>query len=359
MMSTLEWAAEVERLQRRISEVESERDAMAAENAELRFFQQMATAISALRDIDDIVQMLLRYVCEILVFERAVFFHVDADGGIRRHLERLPNGEIVPAEGGQGYRAGSLVEYLVDGRSPLAVGSAADADRPLEDTQGAYCMVPLATRGQVQALLYADSEFSTSITERQTSLMTFFAGQAAIAIENARLYQETQDLALTDPLTGLSNRRALGDQLEHEMHSARRNRTQIAYAIIDVDDFKRINDTHGHQVGDKALKVFADCLRLNSRKGDIVARFAGDEFVVVMCNTNPDAARLGVERIQQQLRKSDLRCSIGVGMFPADAEDTSSLLSAADRALYVAKARGKDQYSFASDREDVGNHRVE
>jgi diguanylate cyclase (GGDEF)-like protein len=172
-------------------------------------------------------------------------------------------------------------------------------------------------------------------------------------VENARLYDETrrlleqtQRLALTDSLTGIPNRRALGEMLERELHTSERYDSPFAFAILDLDDLKKINDSGGHSLGDLALKRFASVLKRAARKGDIVARYAGDEFVVVMTQADRAAAVRGVDRILAALRRNGLQSSIGVAMFPADGTDGQTLFFAADEALYHAKQSGKNAYRF-------------
>jgi diguanylate cyclase (GGDEF)-like protein len=125
---------------------------------------------------------------------------------------------------------------------------------------------------------------------------------------------------------------------------ARRN---LTYAMIDVDDFKTINDTFGHGHGDSVLQSVAATLSRGARAGDLIGRYAGDEFVVLLAHEEPKQSTSLVARISSDLRAAGLQCSIGAARFPQDADDAGALLLAADRALYAAKAAGKNGYSFA------------
>ena len=214
-------------------------------------------------------------------------------------------------------------------------------------------MLPLISRNTVRGLLYVDEPPTQDVNDSQLRMLLDFAAQAAIAVENARLYnetkrllEETQRLALTDHLTGLANRRALNDLLEHELFNAERYQTTLAFVILDLDDLKRINDSSGHAAGDWALKNFADVLRNSARKGDVVARYAGDEFVIVMSQVDREQAEQGVERVSVALRREGVKCSIGVSLFPYDGADGPALFFAADEALYEAKQQGKNRYVF-------------
>ena len=134
--------------------------------------------------------------------------------------------------------------------------------------------------------------------------------------------------------------------LERELHTSERYDTPFAFVILDLDDLKKINDSGGHGLGDLALRRFAQVIKKNARKGDIIARYAGDEFVIVMTQSDREQAERGVERITAALRRNGLASSIGIAMFPTDGTDGQSLFFAADAALYEAKQAGKNQWRF-------------
>ena len=344
---------ELERLRSRVAILEAERDEYAQQNAELFVLQQVFSTINSTLEINDILSMVLRGVVEALRFKRVILFDFSESGGIVRRLECDLNGSVLHAVDPREYRPNSTLQDIATGQLQLAYGSAEDPDRPLDDTRAYYCMAPLVARDVVRGMLYADDPPADEITENQLRLLLDFASQAAIAVENARLYdqtrrhlEETQRLANTDSLTGISNRRALNEMLERELHTAERYNAPFAFMLLDLDDLKKINDTSGHSVGDLALKRFASVLKKNARKGDIVARYAGDEFVLVMSQSTREQAERGVERILAALRRSGLTSSIGVAMFPDNGTDEQSLFFAADEALYLAKQRGKNQYRF-------------
>ncbi len=345
--------AEVERLQSRVAELEAERDEYAQQNAELFVLQQVFSTINSTLDINDILSMVLRGVCEALKFNRVILFDVDDGGTVVRRLEGDATGVVTHADEAFDYLSDSTLQDVASGVLQVAFGHETDSDRPLEDTRGAYCIAPLVARDVVRGMLYVDDPPSAQITENQLRVLLDFAAQAAIAVENARLYEETrrlleetQRLALTDSLTGIPNRRALAEMLDRELHSSERYDSPFAFVILDLDDLKKINDSGGHSLGDLALKRFANVLKKTARKGDIVARYAGDEFVVVMTKTDREAAERGVERIISALRRNGLQSSIGVAMFPSDGTDGQTLFFCADEALYRAKQSGKNTFEF-------------
>jgi diguanylate cyclase (GGDEF)-like protein len=164
---------------------------------------------------------------------------------------------------------------------------------------------------------------------------------------NSVLFERTHQLATRDPLTGLLNRRAFGERMVDVLASNAKRGHTVTYAIIDVDDFKAINDTYGHGHGDSVLQHVATTLCRAARTGDLIGRYAGDEFVVLLAHADAALGRALVARISADLRTAGLRCSIGAARFPHDGDRTTVLFAAADRALYVTKAAGKNGYSFA------------
>jgi diguanylate cyclase (GGDEF)-like protein len=346
---------ELERLRGRIAILEAERDEYAQQNAELFVLQQVFSTINSTLEINDILSMVLRGVVEALKFKRVVLFDVGEDDTIIRRLECDENGTVNHAVDPEDFRPDSALADVSQGKLQLAYGTQDDPDSPLEDSRGAFCVAPLVARDVVRGMLYADDPPGSEITENQLRVLLDFASQAAIAVENARLYEETrrlleetQRLANTDSLTGIPNRRAMSELLERELHTSERYDTPFAFVILDLDDLKKINDSGGHSLGDLALKRFAQVLKKNARKGDIIARYAGDEFVLIMAQSDRNQTGRGVERIMSALRRNGLASSIGVAMFPNDGIDGQTLFFAADEALYAAKQAGKNQYRFYS-----------
>lgn len=351
--SVAELQAEIERLRSCIRVVEIERDEYAQQNSELFVLQQVFSTINSTLEINDILSMVLRGVVEALRFKRVIMFDVLEDNSIVRRLECDHLGQVQYAADPRLFREHSTIVDIATGTSQLAFGTDTDEDRPLDDTRTAYVLAPLLARDVVRGMLYSDDPPGATISENQLRVMLDFASQAAIAVENARLYdqtrkllEETQRLALTDALTGIPNRRAMNEMLERELHKSERFDSPFAFCILDLDDLKKINDSGGHSLGDLALKRFAQVLKKNARKGDIVARYAGDEFVIIMAQSDREHAERGVERILSALRRNGLASSIGVSMFPLDGTDGQTLFFAADEALYGAKQAGKNQCRF-------------
>jgi len=202
---------------------------------------------------------------------------------------------------------------------------------------------PLLFRERVLGVLVV-SGCSHPFDHDQIAMLASLADSAAVAIENARLFEEVRGLALTDPLTGLANRRALEHSLVREFAGAHRGRSLVA-VMFDIDGFKRYNDTRGHLAGDEALRALGAVLLHETRAMNLAARYGGDEFVVLLSETDLRGAELFAERMRWRFRNAlaesggGLDLTYGCAEFEAAMATPAELIAAADRALYRAKAR--------------------
>ena len=184
------------------------------------------------------------------------------------------------------------------------------------------------------------------LSERPLSAIRLLAAEAAIAIERERLLAELEAAARTDPLTGLANRRVWDDELPRELARAGRYRQPVTIALLDLDRFKDFNDEHGHQAGDTLLRNAAAAWSEQTRDVDLLARFGGDEFAVLLPNCGPDSALQALERVRAATPGRQT-CSAGVAQWNG-VEDADALLARADRALYEAKREGRDRTTPAT-----------
>ena len=212
--------------------------------------------------------------------------------------------------------------------------------------------VPLLIQDEVIGLLTLDSKEAGHFNQEQARLAAAFANQVAIALENARLFDEVQRLAITDPLTGLYNRRHYYALTLKEFERNKRYNVPFSILMLDIDHFKKVNDTYGHLVGDLVLKELADMICNNLRGIDIPCRYGGEEFVVTLPETNLKSALQLAERLRKLVKNTQIETengpvsmtiSIGVAEFGGGCQDIETLLGCADTALYQAKALGRNK----------------
>lgn len=218
-----------------------------------------------------------------------------------------------------------------------------------------FVTVPLKAKDRVLGAILVDNVFNKKpITKNDVRMLTMFANHAGLAIENSRLYEETVYLSNIDWLTKLWNYGRFQQVLSLEIEKAKIHSVTLSLVMIDVDNFKNFNDTHGHLKGDEALRNIANILQSKSRRWDTVARYGGEEFTIIMPNTSKDNARLFAERLRNEIEKfyaednaispdKRLTISAGIAAYPEDAVTKDSLISMADTALYQAKHSGKNR----------------
>lgn len=213
--------------------------------------------------------------------------------------------------------------------------------------------VPLAIKGETIGVLNVNNKRNEEVfTQRDLDLMTLLASHAAIAIENARLYEELEQLAVTDGLTQLYVRRHFMEELAKELRRARRYHRPLTVVMMDIDHFKRINDTYGHPVGDEVLRELGRRLRQSARQDDVLGRYGGEEFIAALVETNKERGLQAAERLRRSVEEQPfstragalaVTISLGLASFPEDAEEMEDLIQKADQALYRAKEEGRNR----------------
>ncbi|MFA5156236.1 MAG: diguanylate cyclase [Candidatus Omnitrophota bacterium] len=215
-------------------------------------------------------------------------------------------------------------------------------------------VVPLKAKDKVNGLILADNFITKKpIGKDDLRLLIMLANQAGLAIENSQLYEKTVIRAHSDSLTDLWNHGYFQYLLQEELEKAKINKLPLSLVALDIDDFKVYNDLLGHQAGDSILKELAALLKGHSRKMDFVSRYGGEEFTVILPQTDKQEAFQIAERLRMDIEKhhfaheeilphKKLTVSIGIASLPEDGSSPSEIVAACDKALYEAKGKGKN-----------------
>jgi len=198
--------------------------------------------------------------------------------------------------------------------------------------------------------------WSTFLTDIDLPVMSNFALQIANALKRAQLFEEIQHLALTDPLTGVQNRRSLFDLGRIELARSQRMDRPFCCLMLDLDHFKKINDTYGHPIGDLVVREFAQCCKRSVREVDLIGRYGGEEIVIFLPETDADTAmqvaervRKAVERVPIKISDQELHITVSIGVSRADEHtlELETLIARADQAMYVAKHKGRNRVAMS------------
>jgi diguanylate cyclase (GGDEF)-like protein len=231
--------------------------------------------------------------------------------------------------------------------------------RHVEPGLGPYACIPIVGRGQILGMLHLCGEAfrSNRSSEPLRQSIERLADQLSLSLSNIELRERLENMALRDGLTGLYNRRFIDEMLEHELAKLRRNRKSAGLMLVDVDHFKRFNDTHGHQAGDEALRKVGAALLSAVRASDVVCRYGGEEFLVFLPECELPEATAKAEALRAAVQAIALRvggeaippisASFGLAMFPETGGNRTELIQLADRALYRAKDAGRNRVMVA------------
>lgn len=244
-----------------------------------------------------------------------------------------------------------LIKALFEKRVPFVItpqeSTPQDVKLPLPDEIKSIIVAPLIVEGKIMGALTMEN-FSADVYNR----FSILADQLALEIKKVRLYETVQQLAIMDGLTKVYVRRYFLERYYEEIKRSKRHRFKLSFIMVDIDHFKRYNDTYGHLLGDVALQEVAEILKNSIRRVDLVCRYGGEEFAMLLPETDKAGAQLVAERIRWAAEShsfsaygqlSNVTVSLGVATFPEDATSPDELIDRADEALYRAKQTGRNR----------------
>ena len=272
----------------------------------------------------------------------AVRYSVDTEMEVRLNRERLNPEEAFNA-------------WVVSQTKTLFIGDATNDFRfqnfPTENKVRSLVTAPLMAGNEILGFIRMESCFPLAFRQDDARLLSNFCDLATVALEHVALYRQTIELAITDGLTGLYVQRYYKERARDEVFRALEHKLPLCLMMIDVDNFKSYNDSYGHLVGDRVLKIVAQVLKETVRTVDLVARYGGEEFSVLLLKTPWEGAQSVAERIRKKVEEQEIvasqksthvTVSIGVAELSPTFKDVEAFIDSADQALYQAKAEGKN-----------------
>ncbi len=323
---------------------------------ELRRIVEMGSALSQSLDTRRIADIIARHVAGAVGADACAISYWDRPGDrlfTWGYWPEQPIADEVETVALAGYPATRLVldscaAMELDADDPAA--DPAEAELLRRDGHRGLVMIPLVAKGEAIGLIELFARHPFGLDGRRLELARAMANEAAMALANGRLYETARGLADRDPLTGFFNHRYLQERLAEEILRAQRSREPLSILMIDLDDFKLVNDTLGHLFGDEVLAWVGERIRGALRGSDVAARYGGDEFAIILPSTAAGGARLVGDRILAALDQAPFKApgrgpvpvgaSIGIAAFPADGQTARELLATADARLYRVKRTG-------------------
>jgi diguanylate cyclase (GGDEF)-like protein len=323
---------------------------------DLRHVADLSSALSQSLDPRQVAELAARHIGEALGADECAISHLDRAGDRLFTWGYWPTRPIDESEPEYPLASYPETRRAVETQALVTVDAEDPAADPAEvallrrDGMRTLVMLPLVVKGESIGLVELSGRDVLRVDSRHADLARAMANEAAMALANAQLYETARALADRDPLTGFYNHRFLHERLGEEILRARRAGSPLALLMVDLDDFKMVNDTLGHLFGDEVLRWTAEQMRSQLRGSDVPARYGGDEFAVILPDTAATGAREVGERLVAALRERPFRtegrgpvpisASIGVATFPVDGLAARDLIAGADAALYRVKKRG-------------------
>ncbi len=348
-----------ERILRGIKKLQEENKDLGRQVNQIQDLYEITREMGASLEFESTFQIFNKKLKKMFSFEKAELILLEEKDGtlaIKRILEIA--GRETPAKRSAAIKteSSSLGKNLIDLFAGGQRGAVFIADTSqslqarrlsLPQTVRSFAAVPLMMEKKILAVITMEN-----MREDDFDRLSVVSAQLALAIKKARLYQEVQELSIVDGLTGTFLRRHFLERFEEELQRSRYHRLPLSFLMVDIDHFKKCNDKYGHLVGDVVLKDIAHLLEEGVREIDLVGRYGGEEFSLLLAETNRESALQVAERLRFSVERHQFKAydevgkvtiSIGLATFPGDAQGTENLIDKADRALYKAKQSGRNK----------------
>lgn len=339
-------ASEKQRVETEITRHNIELERM---NLELQALHDVSLAINRTLDLDELVKEILHFLVQtdIFPFKMHGAIYLVENENVRLACVSGPSitpcKEVFPGQ----CRCGQAV---VTGEVAISRNIPEDGRQFLcgADSQGRI-IAPLKAAGKVVGVLSLYTRSDVDVSNNLLKLLTALGNQIGMALNNARLYQQTKSISLHDPLTGLPNRRFLEIQMEKCLVAANRYGEQLSIIMLDIDHFKKFNDTYGHVEGDRLLARLGGILSRDMRGADYAFRYGGEEFLILLPETDLFMGGEAAERLRKEIElEAGVTVSLGVAAFGTSLQNMETLISSADAALYLAKKHGRNRVELSS-----------
>ena len=322
------------------------------DSAGLDVLYEIARLTQSCDDRERLLDQLLDHVGQAVPFENATLFLTDPES--KQLSVAARKGEVIDLIDDVRFDHGlGFSSWVAKQKQPVLLSELHRGRRQTGIEVGSFLSAPLIVQGELIGVLNLSHSKQKVFTEEHLRLLVLIAGQSAGVIQRLLMHEELKRLSITDELTGLWNRRHFAQRLQDEIDRGRRYEQPFSLAMIDIDRFKEVNDSHGHAVGDRVLADMGRLLRALGRASDIISRHGGEEFVILMPMADPEHAMMAAERLRAAVcdhifpRRKKLTVSIGLASFPGDGTSPAELLKRADSALYEAKRNGRNRTAAA------------